>query len=341
MEEVEHLEISSPTHPFSYYIPLLTPKSTISLTSIKIPIFLYGFPNDEGTYNSGERVGSEKGPFSFRKGLKEFPFVPFVKINNLSLFDAGNAPNDLINQQGLWESHQEAQSKIKELLLLSKKGIVFMIGGSNDMSYSSCGGLMKAFPIEKVGIININAHLNMSKQDKNKIFSKSTCRMILEEPNFQSSESILYHFGVQGAQNTRLDLNYLEEKKENNVYWLDKDIRRYPFNQNNPNINTQAGQLFEVILNELSQKVDHIMLSFDLDSINSAYCPGVSIPSVIGGLSEVESLEIMGIVGRNQKVRLVELLEYNPAVEDNRTRKLAVYMFYSFCKGVSEREITI
>lgn len=48
---------------------------------------------------------------------------------------------------------------------------------------------------------------------------------------------------------------------------------------------SQAGQLFQKILNEMATKVDHIFISFDTDSINSKYMPGVSAPSVIGGLT--------------------------------------------------------
>jgi arginase family enzyme len=35
----------------------------------------------------------------------------------------------------------------------------------------------------------------------------------------------------------------------------------------------------------MATKVDHIFISFDTDSINSKYMPGVSAPSVIGGLT--------------------------------------------------------
>ena len=43
-------------------------------------------------------------------------------------------------------------------------------------------------------------------------------------------------------------------------------------------------------------------MSFDVDGINSAYCPGVSAPSVIGGLTQEEALEIMMISGKQNKV---------------------------------------
>lgn len=45
------------------------------------------------------------------------------------------------------------------------------------------------------------------------------------------------------------------------------------------------------------QDCDMIFVSFDVDSINSKWMPGVSAPSVIGGISNEEALEIMEITG--------------------------------------------
>lgn len=55
-------------------------------------------------------------------------------------------------------------------------------------------------------------------------------------------------------------------------------------------------------------------MSFDVDSISSKYMPGVSAPSVVGGLTSEEALEIVEIAGLCSKVRLVDFSEFNPAV---------------------------
>lgn len=44
---------------------------------------------------------------------------------------------------------------------------------------------------------------------------------------------------------------------------------------------------------ENDPSIDYIFLSFDVDSINSAWCPGVSAPSIVGGLTNVEAVSIM------------------------------------------------
>ena len=62
-------------------------------------------------------------------------------------------------------------------------------------------------------------------------------------------------------------------------------------------IQTQAGKLMLDILEKLEKQVDYIFFSFDVDSINSAYCPGVSAPSVVGGLNYNQSLELCLIAG--------------------------------------------
>ncbi len=323
----EHLEILFLERTFLEYF---NPKTPIS--PLQTAIFLYGFPRDEGNYNINERVGSEKGPYSFRKGLKENPYVSFENIDKIAIFDEGNAINC---DNSLKESHKILQMKMGEFLM-KISSLAFVIGGSNDMTYSNIKGLLATFPDKSMGIININAHLNVKEGKKEKFLANSTFRMIMEDKDFIASKSFIYHFAIQGVQNTEKDYQYIAE---NNgfIVFLNKNIRTYKRNGENRDVFTQAGQLFEEILSEISQKVENIVISFDLDAINSAYCPGVSSPSVIGGLTDMEAEEIIWLAGRNKKVRLVDMSEFNPAVEDTRTRKLVTYLFYLFCKGVANR----
>ena len=65
---------------------------------------------------------------------------------------------------------------------------------------------------------------------------------------------------------------------------MEKTIRKHKIEPNHP-YRTQAGQLFHEILLSLSQNCQTIFVSFDLDSINSKWMPGVSAPSVVGGLT--------------------------------------------------------
>jgi arginase family enzyme len=86
---------------------------------------------------------------------------------------------------------------------------------------------------------------------------------------------------------------------------MERDIRRHKVDPS-CEVRTQAGQVFAGLLQRLSEKAEVIFVSFDVDVINSKWMPGVSAPSVIGGLTSEEALEIVQVSGRSPKVRLVD-----------------------------------
>ena len=57
----------------------------------KLPVFIHGFPYDEGTRRNGGRVGGEKGSQKFRDELQtsELYFTQEMK-NNIEIFDTGD-----------------------------------------------------------------------------------------------------------------------------------------------------------------------------------------------------------------------------------------------------------
>lgn len=82
---------------------------------------------------------------------------------------------------------------------------------------------------------------------------------------------------------------------------------------------------------------DEVFVSFDIDSITGADCPGVSAPGA-RGLSAEDALQICFTAGQHPRVKLFDLSEYNPAIESYRTGKLVATMFYYFCMGVAQRK---
>ena len=65
---------------------------------------------------------------------------------------------------------------------------------------------------------------------------------------------------------------------------MEKVIRKHNIEKGGK-YRTQGGQVFAQLMEKLDKECDTIFVSFDLDSINSMWMPGVSAPSVIGGLT--------------------------------------------------------
>ena len=74
-----------------------------------------------------------------------------------------------------------------------------------------------------------------------------------------------------------------------------------------------------------------------MDAINSMWMPGVSAPSVIGGLTSDEALEIITIAGQCPKVKMVDFSEFNPAVESILSGHLLGELFFTLCMNYAKR----
>jgi len=104
-----------------------------------------------------------------------------------------------------------------------------------------------------------------------------------------------------------------------NVFWLNK-IRDNPV------------KAFREILGGAMDRSSAIFVSFDIDSIMSSSCPGVSAPATVG-LTAQEACDLCFEAGLCLSVRLMDVSEFNPQVEDYRTGKLLALLFYHFVLG--------
>ena len=98
-----------------------------------------------------------------------------------------------------------------------------------------------------------------------------------------------------------------------------------------------AVEKFRSALGRLSWECGPLFVSFDMDSIRASEAPGVSCPGVMG-LRAKEAVDMAFIAGQHPQVALFDLSEYNPLIEEERTGRLAVAMFYHFCLGVASRK---
>jgi formiminoglutamase len=65
--------------------------------------------------------------------------------------------------------------------------------------------------------------------------------------------------------------------------------------------------------------------------------PGVTETNSVEGLTGEEATEIALLSGRCGKLRLMDLTEFNPRIEDYKTGRLATSILYYFLLGLHER----
>lgn len=181
-----------------------------------------------------------------------------------------------------------------------------------------------------IGVINIDAHLDVRplKGDQGDLpHSGSPFRQLLEDDDFHRQGGVFVEFAAQGHQCSKAHADYVHSKG-GLIRWL-SEIRS----------KSDAIQQFNAVLATSFGQKQPIFLSFDIDSIKSADCPGVSCPGSVG-LTAEEALGICREAGRNKQVKLLDFSEYNPEIEEDRTGRLLVNMVYHFMLGVVERHET-
>eukprot|EP01120_Amphizonella_sp_Union-15-10_P009940 TRINITY_DN3882_c0_g1_i2.p1 TRINITY_DN3882_c0_g1~~TRINITY_DN3882_c0_g1_i2.p1 ORF type:complete len:305 (-),score=51.63 TRINITY_DN3882_c0_g1_i2:69-983(-) len=276
-------------------------------------VVLLGFPHDEGVRRNGGRVGAKNGPKTFRSFLEKMGTVVnpefSLDLRSIEISDGGDVDPDI----SLEDAHKE----------LTKTASQILKSGGNDQSYPNARALLEYMNGDSIGVINIDAHLDVRPLKDGKVHSGSPFRLLLSDERFKSSSSKFCEFASQGSQCSKEHWDY--------VLSHDPMTRIFPLSE----VKLKG---IEMAFNEaLAFLGDNIFVSFDLDSITSADAPGVSCPANIGLVAE-DALFICLAAGKNPKVKYFDVSEFNPDVEGYRTGRLVVLMFYYFCMGVAYRK---
>ncbi|MFQ5715658.1 MAG: formimidoylglutamase [Nitrospinales bacterium] len=283
-------------------------------------VVLLGFPHDEGVALNGGRPGACAGPERFRQRLRRFGAVDNpqmgIDLTDFPIADAGDIPA----HYGLKEAHSALTRRTEAAL--KGGGIPFIVGGGNDQSYPNASALLNQVPRHKAGVVNIDAHLDVRPLEQGQAHSGSPFRLLLEDSRFDGRNFV--EFAAQGNQCSQEHADYIRNKN-GTILWLDEVQEKGSIG------------VFRKILGRLAWSSRSVFVSFDLDSIAGAEAPGVSCPGIVG-LTAKEALSIAYMAGSHPSVRLFDLSEFNPAIEEERTGRLAAGIFYYFCLGVASRK---
>lgn len=290
---------------------------------IQYYVALLGYPCDEGVARNGGRIGAKDGPMSVRKIIQKVGTLVnpefSIDIRCIKLKDAG----DVEMGSTLDETHINLRNKVRELF--EDGYIPVIVGGGNDQSYPNALGLMDSEASGRIGVVNVDAHLDARPLIEGKgVHSGSPFRQLLNDEKFVSNKGRFCEFAVQGNQCSDVHAKYVTDKG-GDLIWLSQ-LRKpaaHPLSE------------FQKVLASFSTMPTFV--SFDIDSITSSDCPGVSCPAIIG-LSAQEALDICMEAGKHRTTKLLDISEFNPTVEEPRTSRLVATMIYYFLMGLALRK---
>ncbi|MBD3227629.1 MAG: hypothetical protein GF329_05515 [Candidatus Lokiarchaeota archaeon] len=254
----------------------------------KDDIILIGIPSD---YGSIYDIGTKGGPKAVREASKQYSGVNYEKTHNFHDYNVVDF-GDIKNYNSL-EMFLNEIRKTSEIISECDAYPIY-IGGNHLITYPIIKGIKK--PKGQIGIIWIDSHLDfMNEYPEGKKYTIATpLRRIIEIQNFRPDNIAIIgvHGNTQGVEEIRdakasipsiYSMEYIEK------IGIDK--------------------LMEILKNQFSD-IEYLHITLDVDAIDPAFAPAVSVPEP-GGFTSREILKIIRFLSPLSNG--LDIVEYNPS----------------------------
>jgi formiminoglutamase len=281
------------------------------LTAKCLPgIVLLGFACDEGIRRNQGRLGAVDGPKAIREALANYAWH-----QNVPVYDQG----DVTCPDGNLEAAQHRLAEVVAMTISSGHRPL-ILGGGHETAWGTFQGIIAALPEAKVGVINIDAHLDLRNDSPGN--SGTPFGQIADRCRETGRDFQYLCLGVSQASNT---LALFERAKALGARTsFDKELASKNVRELHAEINTFAKPL------------NFIHLSIDLDVLPVATMPAVSAPAGRG-----VSLEISLALGTG-KVIAVDLVEFNPSLDaDGRAVRVAAHLAWHVSMEWGNQEVKV
>ncbi len=297
-------------------------------------INIIGFPMDLGA----DRRGVDMGPSALRIAfLRE-------KLERLGykVIDSGDIFIQIMEKQKITDSKLKYLTEIlkpskilasKVEKVLEKGQFPLCLGGDHSMALGSIAGISSYCKNNnlELGVIWIDAHADMNTDSTTP--SGNIHGMPMAASLGLGHEKLVNLFGFSPkikAENCALiGVRSIDPQERLNI----KEVGLPVYTMTEVD-KKGIHKIITKVIKELKEKVDHIHVSFDLDSVDPTVAPGVGTP-VPGGLSYREAHLIMEAIADSGAMSSLEVTEVNPILDDKN--KSAVFAAEIIASSLGQR----
>jgi formiminoglutamase len=279
---------------------------------------IIGFPQDEGVRRNQGRPGAAEAPREIRRWLyrlSPWDVLRGADLTRLRLLDLGDLRCDA--------DLEMSQRALGEIIpqVLAARAIPIVLGGGHETAFGHfLGYAASRLP---VGIINLDAHLDVRPTLDGRGHSGSPFRQALEHPQSPLRGEHYVCLGVQPHSLSRDHLVYALQQGAT-IRWSAqvRDTLCQHFNQERERL-TKCGC--------------PVYVTLDADVVHVGDMPGVSAPNSLG-LSGAELIACARLAGESPNVTSFDLVEINPAFDrDGQSARWAALVVWYFLVGLAHR----
>lgn len=270
-------------------------------------VVLLGFCCDEGVRRNLGRIGAKEAPGVFRQVLGNLP-IHFHE--NIVLKDAG----DICCDDGDLEQAQYVLSEAVASIIRGG-GFPIVLGGGHEVTYGNYQGLKTQSGKRKIGIINLDAHLDIRPVIDGKGNSGTGFYQIAEDCQSKNEEFHYLAIGIQKISNTKSLFEYADQKNVHVIFAEE--------------IHQENLKRIITIIEKFSRDVESIYLTIDMDVFAAPYAPGVSALAYNGLIPDQTFFSILSKLFALPNLRILDIAELNPLYDiDNRTARLGSTLLF-------------
>jgi len=200
--------------------------------------------------------------------------------------------------------------------LLDKYELLIALGGDNSITYTVANGL---FPdLSKVGLITLDAHHDLRDGNSN---GSPVWRLI----QAGLAGKNIVQIGISDFANSK---EYSDRAKEYGITVITRDQMR----------NKSMKDVMKIAFNSLNGSIEDIYVDIDVDVADRSVAPACPA-SVPGGISADELRQAAFLLGKNYKVKAIDITEIDPKrdTKDERTVRLAALLVLEIAAGFKAR----
>ncbi|KQL45563.1 formimidoylglutamase [Brevibacillus choshinensis] len=265
---------------------------------------------------------ASENPDAMRRAWKYFTTYNLdhdVDLSEMRVVDLGDVRQHVTD---IARCHQNIREAMQAMRTHHPQVLPVMMGGDHSITAMLIKGYKDAHPHDRVGILQLDTHFDLRDLADNGPSNGTPVRNLIESGTVKGED--VHNIGLHGFFNARSLKTYADEVGV--CYTTLREARKQG-----------VAQTVKEALESLSQRVDAIYLTVDMDVLDSSYGPGVPA-STPGGMSSDELFEAVHVAGLCYKVKAMDMVCLDPFKDRGEaTVKTAVHVMLSFLTGYKQR----
>lgn len=310
MEQFSYLQPGKPAVFKDRYVTKVNECIVPFFEGVKGEIGLIGLPFSKSSISLSQASDAPKAIRSCLNSVSTFSGEKDIDFNHVNIVEFGDVVTHPIDTEN---SIERMYISVKEMIEKNACDRYIMLGGDHGVSFPSIRAFHERFG--KVGVIQWDAHHDVRNLEDGGRTNGTPFRSLLEGGFLKGDH--LVQIGIRDYANAKQYYDYT--KDHNMTVYSMSDI--------------ECEGIVPIVQREverLSELVDIIYLSVDMDVVDQAFAPGC--PAIgPGGITSRELLSSIAAAAEYQKVKAMDIVEIDPSKDfRDMTSRLAAHAMLRF-----------